>query len=61
MPLCQLIPPSPSLLCVHESVLCVCVSVAALQYIHQYHFSRFHIYVFMYSICFSLSDLLHSV
>ena len=23
---------------------------------HQYHFSRFHIYVLMYDICFSLSD-----
>ena len=26
-----------------------------------YHFSRFHIYVLIYNICFSLSDLLHSV
>ena len=26
-----------------------------------YHFSRFHIYVLIYDICFSLSDLLHSV
>ena len=26
-----------------------------------YHFSRFHIYALMYDICFSLSDLLHSV
>ena len=25
------------------------------------HFSRFHIYVLIYGICFSLSDLLHSV
>ena len=28
---------------------------------HLYHFSRFHIYVLIYDICFSLSDLLHSV
>ena len=27
---------------------------------HQYHPSRFHIYVWIYDICFSLSDLLHS-
>ena len=26
-----------------------------------YHFSRFHIYVLTYNICFSLPDLLHSV
>ena len=26
--------------------------------VHLYHFSRFHIYVLMYDICFSLSDLL---
>ena len=29
--------------------------------VHLYHFSRFHIHVLMYDICFSLSDLLHSV
>ena len=29
--------------------------------VHQYHFSRFHIYALIYDICFSLSDLLHSV
>ena len=29
--------------------------------VHLYHFSRFHIYALMYDICFSLSDLLHSV
>ena len=29
--------------------------------VHLYHFSRFHIYVLIYGICFSLSDLLHSV
>ena len=28
--------------------------------VHQYHFSRFHIQVLIY-ICFSLSDLIHSV
>ena len=29
--------------------------------VHLYHFSRFHIYVLIYDICFSLSDLLHFV
>ena len=29
--------------------------------VHLYHFSRFHIYALIYDICFSLSDLLHSV
>ena len=29
--------------------------------VHPYHFSRFHIYALIYDICFSLSDLLHSV
>ena len=29
--------------------------------IYQYHLSRFHIYVLIYDICFSLSDLPHSV
>ena len=29
--------------------------------VHLYHFSRFHIYVLIYDICFSLSDLFHSV
>ena len=28
---------------------------------HLYHFSRFHIHALLYDICFSLSDLLHSV
>ena len=31
------------------------------KWVHQYHFSRFHIYVLIHDICFSLSDLLHSV
>ena len=29
--------------------------------VHLYHFSRFHIHALIYDICFSLSDLLHSV
>ena len=29
--------------------------------VHLYHFSRFHIHALIYDICFSLSDILHSV
>ena len=47
--------------CVHKSVLSVCVSIAAVQIGYQYNISRFHVYVLVYDICFSLSDLLHSV
>ena len=38
-----------------------CVSISALQTGSSVPFSRFHIYVLIYNICFSLSDLLHSV
>ena len=31
------------------------------QFLYQYHFSRFHIHALIYDICFSFSDLLHSV
>ena len=54
--------PSPlSSLDVHAFVLHICVSISALQTGSSVHFSRFHIYVLIYDICFSLSDLLHSV
>ena len=43
---------------VHKSVLCVCLSTASCRQVHQCHLSRFHIYVLIYSICFSLFDLL---
>ena len=29
--------------------------------VHLYHFSRFHVYALIYDLCFSLSDILHSV
>ena len=29
--------------------------------VHLYHFSRFHVHTLLYDICFSLSDILHSV
>ena len=52
-------PPIP--LRVHLPILNVCISVPALEVGHLYHFSRFHMYVLIYGICFSLSDLLPSV
>ena len=39
----------------------VCISVPALQINLSVPFFRFHIYVLIYNICFSLSDLLHTV
>ena len=48
--------------CVHKSVLYICVSIPSLQIGSSVpFFSRFHIYVLIHNICFSLSDLLHSV
>ena len=55
-------PPSPlSPLGVHTFVLYICVSNSALKPVNLYHFSRFHTYALIYDICFSPSDLLHSV
>ena len=59
--LSQFIPPSPPHLCVQMSILYVCVSIHVLQLVSLVQFSRFYIYVLIYDICFSLSDLLHSV
>ena len=39
----------------------LCVYKCILYSVHQYHFSRFHIYVLICGTCFSLSDLLHFV
>ena len=51
--------PSPtvsiSLLCMSRSLLLPSI------WVHQDHFSRFHIYALRHNICFCLSDLLHSV
>ena len=67
IPISQFITPQPpptlplSLLGVHIFVLYICVSISALQTSSSVPFSRFHIYALIYDICFSLSDLLHSV
>ena len=46
---------SLSLFSVSASLFLFCKQV------HQYHVSRFQMYVLICNICFSLSDLLHSV
>ena len=57
----QFVPPFPSptvstnLFPMSVSPLLPCIRV------HRYHLSRFHIYALIYIICFSLSDLLHSL
>ena len=40
--------------CVHKSVIYVCISTATLHIGSWVPFSRFHIYVLIYDICFSL-------
>ena len=56
----QLTHPPP---CVLKFILYVCVFIPVLPLgsSEQFFLFRFHIYVLAYSICFSLSDLLHSV
>ena len=46
---------------VHKSVVYNYISIPALQISLLVPFSRFHVYELIYNICFSLSDLLHSV
>ena len=63
MPLSHFVPayPSPSL-CPQVHSLCLRLySCPAPRFFRTIFFFRFHIYVLAYGICFSLSDLLHSV
>ena len=54
-------PPSPSP-AVFTSLFSISAALFLLcKWVHQYNFSRFHTYALIYDICFSLSDLLHSV
>ena len=58
IPTSRFIPPSwyPCVCSLH-----LCVSFCFASKGHLYHFSRFHVYVLIYNVCFSLSDLLPSV
>ena len=61
MLLSPFVPPSPSLTVSISPFSTSASPFPPCKYIHQYHFSRFRIYTFIYGIRFSLSDLLHSV
>ena len=54
-------PPPLSPLGVHTFVSASVSQFLPWKPVHLYHFSSFHIYALIYDICFSLSDLLHSV
>ena len=53
-------PPSPSwpVPWAHKSVAMSVSLLLPCKQIHQYHLSGFHIFLLIYDICFSLSDLL---
>ena len=65
IPISQFIPPPPpSQFPPLASLRLFSTSVSLFlpcKLVHLYHFSRFHTYALIYDICFSLSDLLHSV
>uniref|UniRef100_A0A8C6BIR4 pyridoxal kinase n=1 Tax=Monodon monoceros TaxID=40151 RepID=A0A8C6BIR4_MONMO len=64
IPITQFITPPPLPLSPLVSIRLFSTSVSQFlpcKPVHLYHFSKFHIYVLIYDICFSLSDLLHSV
>ena len=55
-------PTSPLTLLVSIHLFSTSTSLVLLcKQVHLCHFSRFHIYALIYDICFSLSDILHSV
>ena len=57
-------PPPPSCFPLLVSICLFSTSVSLFlpcKPVHTYHSSRFHIYALIYDICFSLSNLLHSV
>ena len=65
IPISQFIPPPPAphfppLVSIHLCSTSVSLFLPCKP-VHLYHFSRFHIYALIYNICFSLSDLLHSI
>ena len=66
IPIAQFITPPPPTPCRFTPLVSICVfSTSVSQFlpcklVQLYHLSRFHVYALIY-ICFSLSDLLHSV
>ena len=66
IPISQFIPPPPTphhfppLVSIHLFSTSVSLFLPCKP-VHLYHFSRFHIYALIYGICFSPSDLFHSV
>ena len=65
IPISQFIPPPPPRHFAPLVSICLFSTSVSLflscKPVHLYHFSRFHVYALIYNICFSLSDLLHSV
>ena len=67
IPISQFITPPPPPPCRFPTLVSIRLfSISVSQFlpckpVHLYHFSRFHIYVLIYDICCSLSDLLHSL
>ena len=67
IPIAQFITPPPRSPCCFPPLVSIHLfSTSVSQFlpckpVHLYHFSRFQIYALIYDICFSLSDLLHSV
>ena len=59
-PCCSLDPSHPLLPALRPPVCRLRLRLHS-KWVHQYHLSRFHIYVVIHDICFSLSDFLHSV
>ena len=56
-----ILPIYPTTLGIHMFVLMPVPLFLLCKQVHLCHFSRFHIYVLIYDICFSFSALLHSV
>ena len=61
MLLSQFSPATPSPPCPQVCSWCLRLSLLPCKQVHCYHFSKFHTYVLIYDICFSLSDLLYPI
>ena len=67
IPIAQFITPPPLPPCHFRRLVSIHLCSTSVSHflpckpVHLYHVSRFHIYVLIYDICFSLSDILHAV